>query len=69
MLIGVNEKHEIKQINTITDESLKVIEVDENEEEFVFEGYSEEKILCYCYKVEGNNIYTYPYKKLPKTST
>lgn len=61
MLIGVNERHQIKQIRTITDESLTVMELNEDDELYLFKNWSDAKILSYCYKVEGNVVAIYPY--------
>lgn len=46
MLIGVNEKDEIIQINTITDSSLVQKEVDRD---VLFPGFSDFRILHYRY--------------------
>ena len=46
MLIGINERNEIKQINVITDETLTQIEVDR---EMVFGNMSDFMILNYKY--------------------
>lgn len=74
MKLGLNEKHYIKQINNITDTSLKVIELKENptEEELEFpfadrNHWTDELLLTYCYEellkdgvVVGTKIYPQP---------
>ena len=53
MKLGINEKFFIKQINTITDSTLKVIELDETLDEFPFvdkEFWTDEFLLTYCYE-------------------
>lgn len=60
MKIGINSLYQIKQIREITDTALTVIELDELAETYPFEGYSDTKILCYCYK-NDNGISAYPY--------
>ena len=59
MLIGINERNEIKQINVITDETLTQIEVDR---ELVFGNMSDFMILNYCYKPSDNGYSVYPAK-------
>lgn len=61
MLIGVNERYQIKQIREVTDSSLTVLELDENAENYPFAGWSDTKILCYCYKANEESIAVYPY--------
>lgn len=58
MLIGVNENHEIKQIDQVTDETLLVIDVGEREK--VFNDMSDLRILRYCYKKEDYGYAIYP---------
>lgn len=61
MLIGVNEEHQIKQVRNVTDPSLNIIEVDDG----VFNNWSDVRILCYCYKSEGDSGHSiYPYVSL-----
>ena len=57
MKIFVNEKHEIKAINSCEDTSLIEIEVDR---EFVFGDMSDFMILNYCYKQDENGYSIYP---------
>lgn len=51
MLIGINEQYEIKQINSITDPSLKQIEIDR---EAIFGTMSDFMILHYKYVMKDN---------------
>ena len=57
MKIYVNEKHEIKAINSTTNETLIEIEIDRIE---VFGDMSDFMILNYCYKQDENGYSTYP---------
>lgn len=61
MKIGINEKYEIKQVRDITDLSLTQIELDETNPTYPFNGWTDEKILCYCYKTDGGSVSIYPY--------
>ena len=61
MIIGINEKYQIKQIHNITDSTLTVIEIDENSEYYPFKDWTEERIKCYCYKQDNQGICIYPY--------
>ena len=64
MKIYINEKYEIKAINSSEDTSLVEIEVDR---EFVFGDMSDFMILNYCYKEDENGYSIYPasdYSKL-----
>ena len=64
MKIYINEKHEIKAINSTTNTSL--IETEVNREE-TFGDMSDFMILNYCYKEDGNGYSIYPasnYSKL-----
>ena len=64
MKIYVNNKHEIKAINSCKDTSLIEIEVDR---ELVFGDMSDFMILNYCYKQDENGYSIYPasdYSKL-----
>lgn len=61
MIIGINDKNQIKQIRDITDASLTVVELDEAAESYPFRGWSDTKILCYCYRQDSNVISIYPY--------
>lgn len=61
MLIGINEKHQIKQIRNITDNSLTVIELDETSENYPFKGWTDTRILSYCYKNDGNSTSIFPW--------
>lgn len=61
MKIGINELYQIKQIREITDTSLTTIELDETAENYPFKGWSDTKILCYCYKADENGTSIYPY--------
>lgn len=47
MIIGINEKNEIKQIHMITDEDLKIIDIDR---ELIFGDMSDYMILNYKYE-------------------
>jgi hypothetical protein len=66
MKIGINDKHFIKQVDNITDTSLKVIDL--NEEEFADKDFwTNELLLTYCYEeiikdgvVIGTKIYPQP---------
>ena len=61
MRIGINSLYQIKQMREITDLSLTVIELDETAYEYPFKGYSDTKILCYCYKADETGLSVYPY--------
>ena len=43
MIVYINEKNEIKDVGTTTDDTLRPVEVPSD----VFNGWSEAKILCY----------------------
>lgn len=58
MIIGVNERYEIKQIDNITDSMLNQIELNRQE---VFSDWSDIRILCCCYKSNENGYSVYPY--------
>lgn len=60
MKIYINESHEVKAINSTTDETLREIEVDRNE---IFGGMSDFMILNYCYKEDDNGYSIYPARK------
>lgn len=74
MKIGINEKHQIKQVNNITDINLTIIDLPETltledgqiieNPDFPFKDWDEETILKYCYEISGNAIKIYPYIKL-----
>ncbi len=59
MIIGINEKHQIKQLHNITDPLLTAIEIDE--ETNPFKGWTDIKIMCYCYEKNDNSTAIYPY--------
>lgn len=64
MKIFINEKYEIKAINSCEDTTLIEIEVDRNE---VFSDMSDFMILNYCYKQDESGYSIYPasnYSKL-----
>lgn len=61
MKIGINTSYQIKQINKITDTSLIVFQLDETTEKYPFTGWSDAKILCYCYKLDEQGTSVYPY--------
>jgi len=61
MKIGINELYQIKQMREIIDTSLTVIELDELATSYPFKGWSDTKILCYCYKDTGEGLSIYPY--------
>lgn len=61
ILIGINRLYQIKQIRKITDTSLTVIELDENDEFYPFKNWSDNRILSYCYKQTENSLSIYPY--------
>ena len=53
MKLGINEKFFIRQINTITDPTLTIIELDESSDEFPFtdrDYWTDELLLTYCYE-------------------
>jgi hypothetical protein len=53
MKLGINEKFFIKEINTITDPALTVIELDETLDDFPFidkDFWTDELLLTYCYE-------------------
>lgn len=58
MKLGIDSKFFIKQVNTITDSTLNVIELDETADDFPFvdkEFWTEENLLTYCYEEIKNN--------------
>lgn len=61
MKLFVNERNEIKDVNTTTDESLKLVEV--NDEFNPFAGWSIAKICCFKVEVsdDGTIIMFTPY--------
>ena len=61
MLIGINNLYQIKQIREISDTSLSVIELDETSEEYPFKGWTDTRILSYCYKNDGNSTSIFPW--------
>lgn len=61
MKIGINTSHQIKQIREITDTTLTHIEIDEADEFYPFKGWSDTRILSYCYKADVNGISIYPW--------
>lgn len=61
MKIGINSLHQIKQVREITDENLTIIELDESNEFYPFKGWSDIRILCYCYNVSEGGVSVYPY--------
>jgi hypothetical protein len=61
MVIGVNNLHQIKQIHQITSSDLKQIEIDESSPDYPFKNWTDERILCYCYKQAEQGISVYPY--------
>ena len=61
MKIGINHHHQIKQVREITDENLTILELDESSEFYPFKGWSDTRILCYCYKVLDDGMSVYPY--------
>ena len=64
MKIYTNKKHEIKAINSTTDENLKEIKIDRD---IVFGDKSDFMILKYCYKQDETGYSIYPasnYSKL-----
>lgn len=61
MKIGINALHQIKQVREITDENLTILELDESSEFYPFKGWSDTRILCYCYKVSDGGVSVYPY--------
>lgn len=77
MKLGINDKFEIKQVNNITDTSLKVIELNENpgeeEPEFAFadkDYWTNELLLIYCYEEiikDGMVVETKIYPQLKET--
>ena len=64
MKIYINSKHEIKEIYSSEDETLKEVELDRKK---VFGDISDFMILNYCYKQDENGYSIYPasdYSKL-----
>lgn len=59
MLIGIDKEGNIKQINNITDTTLKQIEVDR---EKMFPGYSDIRVLKYRYIEHENGFNIEPQK-------
>ena len=57
MKIYINEKNEIKSIDSTLDETLKEVEIDRVE---VFGDKSDFMILNYCYKQDGSGYSIYP---------
>jgi hypothetical protein len=70
MKLGINEKFFIKQINTITDSTLIVIELDETLDEFPFidrDFWTDELLLTYCYEeIKTDNTVEIKIYKQPK---
>ena len=63
MILYLNDKSEIHDVNSTEDLSLTPVYVDENNEEFPFKGMSNEGICCYKVTVNGGVITMYtPYK-------
>lgn len=61
MKIGVNELHQTKQVREITDTALTIIDLDESADDYQFRGWSDTRLLCYCYVDGGDCISWYPY--------
>lgn len=61
MRIGINALNQIKQVGTINDSSLTIVELDENDPNYPFKGWSTNKISCYHYKNDNGIISIYPY--------
>lgn len=61
MRIGINSLYQIKQMREITDENLTILELDESREFYPLKGWSDTRILCYCYKVSEGGVSVYPY--------
>lgn len=61
MKIGINEYYQIKQIREITDTTLIIIDVDEDSFSYPFYGWSDNRILSYCYKKTKGGLSIYPY--------
>ena len=60
MILYVNDKNEIKDVNTTSDPSLIALEI--NDETNPFEGWSTAKICCYMVNVaEGQVVMMTPY--------
>jgi len=66
MIIGINERNEIKQLNNVTDTSLIKIPLVETEEGYPFVGWSDTRILCSCYKKDEGGVTVYPYVNTDK---
>lgn len=66
MIIGINERNEIKQLNNVTDTSLIKITLVETEEGYPFVGWSDTRILCSCYKKDEGGVAVYPYVNTDK---
>ncbi len=56
LLIGINDRFEIKQIRDISDSSLRVIEV----EDYIFGNMSDFLILNFCYEPTDTGFSLYP---------
>lgn len=77
MKLGIEKNHFIKQVNNITDMSLKIIELNENpgeeEPEFAFadkDYWTNELLLTYCYEEiikDGMVVETKIYPQLKET--
>lgn len=61
MIIGINDRYQIKQVREITDNNLIIIELDETSEFYPFINWNDTKILCYCYKQTEQGLSIYPY--------
>lgn len=60
MILYINDKNEIKDVNTTSDPSLIALEI--NDETNPFEGWSTAKICCYVVQVSDGIITAfYPY--------
>ena len=63
MILYLNDKSEIHDVNSTEDLSLTPVYVDENNEEFSFKGWSIAKICCYKVAVnEGVITMMTPYR-------
>lgn len=61
MRIGIDAQHRIRQIGESIDSWLTVVELDETAPSYPFTGWTESRILSYCYKEIDGAVALYPF--------
>ena len=56
MIVYVDEKNQIRAVNSTQDTSLKAVYIDEENPTFPFKGWSTSKICCYKVEVYGGVV-------------